>query len=317
MAIVDVRVRRSVQLSEQTDDKNNVKTTASLELLVVSDTKDPLFSTILANTQSWPKIAGPIPQLNDEVTLNGKVLVVTQRDLEFDGDSDRVVVMTIKYSSRQPKDDDNDDPNNTDPETWKRITIQTQQMTEPAHGYPSLAQAQAQKNADFARNSAGDPVDGIEEDVALVRMTYTNTAVTTPNFQKLTSFVNTCNDSDFLGAKAYELRCTGWSGEYDQKNNVWSISLEFLYKRSGWQIEFYDVGFNEIIDGQRRAILDKAGNPVSKPVPLDGNGHAAAIGDGNAAEDQFQPVPLSFRYLYPYDAVDMSQIWRDCGIGAP
>lgn len=317
MAITDVRIRRSLQLSETTDEKNNVKTTAALELLVISNAKDPLFSDILANKQTWTNIGGVIPQLGDTATVNGKVLTVTQRDLEFDGDSDRVVVMKIKYSSKAPKDG-NQDPNNTDPETWKRITIQTQQMSEPARGYASLDQAQQQNNEDFARNSAGDPIDGLEEDVAMVRMTYTNTATPDPDFEKLNSYVNTCNDQPFLGSKeAYEVRCTGWSGEYDQKNNVWSISIEFLYKRGGWSITFYDVGFNEIIDGARRAILDKAGNPVSKPVPLDGNGHAAAIGDGNATEDQFQPVPLTFRYLFPYDAVDMSNIWRDCGVGEP
>lgn len=313
MAITDVRVRRSLQLSEAADEKNNVKTTASLELLVVSNTKDPSFSEILADSQVWTNAGGKIPQLGDKTTVNGKQLAVTQRDLEFDGDSDRVVVMTIKYSSKDPSDK-NEEPNGTDPETWQRITIQTQQMTEPARGYASFPQAQAAQNEDFARNSAGDPVDGLEEDTALVRMTYTNTCVPSPQFDKLNEYVNTCNDSAFLGATKYKVRCVGWSGEYDQKNGVWSISLEFLYKPDDWSIMFYDVGFNEIIDGKRRAILDKAGNPVSKPVPLDGNGHAATIGDGNAYEDQFQPVPLSFRYLYPYRAVGMGDIFTQCGV---
>lgn len=311
MAITDVRIRRSLQLSESRDEKDNTKTTASLELLIVSDTKDPSFSAILADDATWTKLNGKIPQLGDQTTVNDKQLIVTQRDLAFDGESDRVVVMTIKYSSKDLAD--SDPPNGTDPETWIRMTFQTQQVNQPARGWGSLAAAQAAGAEDFARNSAGDPVDGLEEDVAMVRGTFTNTCVLNPIFGKLNEYVNTCNDADFLGASAYTVRCVGWSGEYDQKNQVWSISLEFLFKPDDWSITFYDVGFNEIIDGKRRAILDQAGNPVSKPVPLDGNGHAAAIGDGGSYE-QFQPVPLSMRYLYPYKAVAMSNIFTDCGV---
>lgn len=313
MAITDVRVRRSLQLSESRDDKGNVKTTASQSLVVVCDAKNPSFNEILDNTQSWENLGGRIPQLGDKTIINGRDVYVTKRDLQFDGDSDRVVVMDVEYSSRE-NNEEQQDPQGDNQETWQRITIQTQQVTEPARGYASEAQAKNAGPQDFARNSAGDPVDGLEEDTALVRMTYTNTAVVEPRFKKLNEYVNTCNDNEFLAADSYCVRCVGWSGEYDQKNNVWSISIEFLYKPDDWSIMFYDVGFNEIIDQKRVAILDRAGNPVSKPVPLDGNGKAATIGDGNAAEDQFQPVPLSFRYLYPYLAVSMNNIFDDCGV---
>lgn len=316
MAIVDVRVRRSLTLSESRDDKGAIKTTADLELLVVSDTKDPGFASILANTATWPNLGGiAIPRIGTEAVVNEKTLVVTQRDLAFDGDSDRVVVVKIKYSAKDdPSDNNNDKPSNTDPETWQRITIQTQQMTEPMRGFVSLQDAINNAGQDFARNSAGDPVDGLEEDVAMVKMTYTNSRVVNPNFDKLHSFVNTCNSDPFLGAPVYRVRCMGWSGEYDQKNNCWSISVEFLYKPgAGWEVQFYDVGFNEIIDGQRRAILDKAGNPVSKPVPLDGAGKAAAIGTSTSSEN-YQPVELTLRYMWPYQAVNMNNVFADCGI---
>lgn len=315
MAITDVRFRRSLQLSEAKDNSGAIKTTASLELLIVSDTKDPTFASILADTNTWVNLGNiKIPQLGDEVQVNQKLLVVTQRDLAFDGESDRVVVMTIKYSSRE-LDDEQDDPNNTDAESWKRITIQTQSLTEPAKGFTSdVAAKNPNAVQDFARNSAGDPVDGLEEETAMIRLTYTNTKVADPNFEKLNEYTNTCNDNNFLGGTFYTVRCIGWSGEYDQKNNCWQISLEFLYKPDDWSITFYDIGFNEIVDGERRAILDKAGNPVSSPVPLDGNGHAAAIGTSSGTGSEYQPVPLSFRYLYPYKAVNMANIIADCRI---
>jgi hypothetical protein len=137
--------------------------------------------------------------------------------------------------------------------------------------------------------------------------------VLNPNFVKLNEYTNRCNSEDFLGGYGYSVRCTGWSGEYDQQANSWTISVEFLYNPNGWQIEFYDVGFNEIVDGERRAILDKAGNPVSQPVPLNGSGQAATINDA-AGGDQPQPVDLTLRYLYPYRAVDLRNIFTDCGI---
>jgi hypothetical protein len=154
-----------------------------------------------------------------------------------------------------------------------------------------------------ASNSAGDPVDGLEEESALVRLTYTNTQVLSPRFDQLLRYTNTCNNGEFLGGPEYSVRMTGWNGEYDQKNNVWTIGIEFLYKPDLWEIQFFDAGFNEVVDGERKAILDQAGNPVGQPVPLDGNGAALPIGS--------EPYT---RYLYPYQKVNMSQIFSDCGI---
>jgi hypothetical protein len=178
-------------------------------------------------------------------------------------------------------------------------------VTKPALGWSDLNDVPAFSNAGQlpARNSAGDPVDGLEEESALVRLTYTNTQVLNPRFDQLLRYTNTCNNGEFLGGPEYSVRMTGWNGEYDQKNNVWTISIEFLYKPDLWEIQYFDAGFNEVVGGDRKAILDKAGNPVGQPVPLDGNGGQLTIGSD----------PL-VRYLYPYQKVNMAQIFSDCGI---
>jgi hypothetical protein len=197
------------------------------------------------------------------------------------------------------------EPQGIEPTTWQRITIQTQGVTKPALGWSDLNDVPAFSNAGQlpARNSAGDPVDGLEEESALVRLTYTNTQVLNPRFDQLLRYTNTCNNGEFLGGPEYSVRMTGWNGEYDQKNNVWTISIEFLYKPDLWEIQYFDAGFNEVVGGDRKAILDKAGNPVGQPVPLDGNGGQLTIGSD----------PL-VRYLYPYQKVNMAQIFSDCGI---
>ena len=146
----------------------------------------------------------------------------------------------------------------------------------------------------------------------MVKYTYTNTQVTNPNFAELNRYTNRCNSGQFKGASDYHVRVMGWNGEYDQRNNVWSISVEFLFNPDGWQIKYFDVGFNQIVGGDRVAIVDKAGNPVSKPVPLNGSGIAQTINESPSGDDKpTEPVTLE---MYPYKIADLSQLFANCGI---
>ena len=305
MAIVDARQLRSLTLSESKGDKQTIQRSATEEFLIVADAKDPPFGDILNNKNLFVNLGNnPLPQVNDEFTTGGITLVVNSRELSHYKDNERAVIMKVRYDGK-PEGPEPPEPQLTEPTTWQRITIQTQSATKPAVGWSDLADVPAFSNAGQlpASNSAGDPVDGLEEESALVRLTYTNTQVLSPRFDQLLRYTNTCNNGEFLGGPEYSVRMTGWNGEYDQKNNVWTIGIEFLYKPDLWEIQFFDAGFNEVVDGERKAILDQAGNPVGQPVPLDGNGAALPIGS--------EPYT---RYLYPYQKVNMSQIFSDCGI---
>jgi hypothetical protein len=316
MAIIDARYLRTLTVSEKLGDKQTKQLSANEDYLILTDEKNPNFADILNDENKWPNLFGNrLPQLRDQVTFNGIRFYCNSRDLSYFKDNERAVKMAVRYDAKDEKDDEQPDPpNDNDPDSWQRITIQSQQITEPALGWDTrqetIGKAQVGGGQKTAQNSAGDPVDGLEEDTAMVRLTYTNTQVLNPEFQQLQNYTNTCNDQPFLGGIEYTVRCVGWSGEYDQKNQVWSISVEFLYKPNDWSIEFYDVGFNEIVNGKRQAILDVAGNPVSKPVPLDGNGQAAPFTGSN----NDQPPDLSIRYLFPYPSRDLNQIWADCRI---
>jgi len=158
-----------------------------------------------------------------------------------------------------------------------------------------------------ALNTAGDPVEGLERDVALVSYTYTNPSVADPDIGELNSFANTCNDQFFLGSPPYTVRCTGWSGEFNEQTQTWSISVEFLYKENGWWIEYVDAGFTEVVGGRRRVIKDDAGNPVSQPVPLDGLG--AALEPAN-----INPNALTILRIYPYRAEPLNAMIVDARI---
>jgi hypothetical protein len=84
-----------------------------------------------------------------------------------------------------------------------------------------------------------------------------------------------------------------------------------MYDPKKWVVTYYDAGFNEIVDGKRRAILDVQGNPVSKPVPLNGNGVAVdpgVIGVGSEASGLHELT------AYPYLQKDFKDIFKECGI---
>lgn len=314
MALIDARIKRTARLSETKDSKGIVQLSASQDFLVISDTANPSFASVLADTTSWSKLGGPLPQVGDDATIGGKSMVCSSRDVSYAGKSDRVVLVSVRYSAREDPAEQSP-PSGTDPETWQRITVTSQQMSKPAVGWPSRGAVPPENNndeGDGAQNSAGDPVDGLEEDCALVKLTYTNTAVPNPSFEELQRYTNRCNNAVFLGGDDYTVRMVGWNAEYDQKNNVWAVSVEFLYNPDGWQIRYFDAGYNEIIDGERRAILDKAGNPVSKPVPLDGSGQAQTI-NGSPTGDEKPTDPVTLE-LYPYKIADMSALFANCGI---
>ena len=316
MAITDVRILRSLKITESKSDKQTIQLSATQELLFIADTKDPPFNDILEDSNTWPNLGNTkVPQIDDKTVVKGVTLYVTNRELSYYKDNERAIVMTLRYDAKSTEEQP-EPPNGTDPQTWQKITVTSQQMTKPAVGWPSLGAVPGEVGGDGegngAQNSAGDPVDGLEEDCAMVKMTYTNTQVLDPVFSELQRYTNRCNQGEFLGGADYTVRMIGWNAEYDQKNNVWSVSVEFLYNPDGWQIKYFDAGYNEIIDGQRRAILDKAGNPVSKPVPLNGGGQAQPINSSPSGDDKpTEPVTLE---LYPYKVADLELMFFNCGI---
>lgn len=313
MAILDVRVLRKLRITEAKSDKGTVQLTATQDLLVLCD-GPPVFADIANDDTVWPKIPGKIPQINDYNIFGGFPLYVTNRQFEWlDEENEFLIKVTITYNAKAAEDPGGDgggeggSPQGGEPDTWKRMSITTQSASVPL----TDEGADGQKGSKPAVNSAGDPVDGLTEDRALVKMTYTNTKVLRPNFRALLSYVNKTNEGEFLGSPERTIRCMGFNGEFDDKNQLWTISVEFLYDPHEWIVKYWDAGFNEIVDGKRRAILDIQGNPVSKPVPLDGAGRAvdpAMIGLGSQSGDTTELI------AYPYFSANLSNLFRECNI---
>ena len=309
MAITSVHQLRSFEYSESKGSKGSVDMRGSVELLAKFD-GEVNFDTLVNDTTSWAGLGNqPIPQINDLATIGGIPFYVTSRKFSyFKGEEqERAAKITIEYDNKR-EDQDEEKPQGTDSETWKKITVTTEQQQVPLTNQGEDGEYNAAPKPAF--NSAGDPVDGLTENRSLVKLTYTNTQCPDPNFEVLLSYSNTTNDADFLGGARRTVLCLGYDADYDDKRQLWNVSVEWLYDPKGHFVSYYDVGFNEVVGGERRAILDIAGNPVGKPVPLDGNGVAIDAGLLAAYPDSY----LVTLKAYPYEERTMSNIFNEARI---
>lgn len=58
----------------------------------------------------------------------------------------------------------------------------------------------------------------------------------------------------------------------------WETTWEFRYRKDGWLLRPWNVGFNELVSGERQAIVGADGKAVKQPVALAANGTAKEAG---------------------------------------
>lgn len=125
----------------------------------------------------------------------------------------------------------------------------------------------------FILNSAGDPLEGAEKEQAEWRVRIEGNRQTF-NYGQAMAYVNAVNSDAWSGAEPGTLKCQGISGskEVEQVNNTeisyWKISIDIAYRVEGWRLKLWDVGYNEIVGGKRKRIVDALKEPVSEPVAL-------------------------------------------------
>jgi hypothetical protein len=310
MAITDVRQLRSFEFSESLEAKGKVTLQGSVDLLALHDSV-PDFGVLAADESTWANLGGAkIPQVGDLRLIAGVLFKVKGRKFAFykGDDADKAVKITLSYEA-QREDTEQPTPEEEEQESWRRLSVSTEQKECTLTDQGENGEYNANPKA--PTNSAGDPVDGLTENRCLLRFKYTNTKVATPSFQTLTGYVNTTNDGPFIGGARRTMLCVGYSADYDEKQSLWTVSVEWLYDPKGHYVEFYDAGFNEIVGTERRAILDVRGNPVSKPVQLNGAGFAV--------EPSLLTGPNSASYIfmrkaYPYEEKNHSDIFSEAGI---
>ena len=124
-------------------------------------------------------------------------------------------------------------------------------------------------------NSAGDPLEGLEKELAEWRITISGNRAA---FDKslAADYLNTINLDTYSGLAPGTVKCQGISGSRKielvsgSKLVYWEVNVELAHRGENWRLKTWDVGFNEIVSTERKKILDADGKEVSQPVALSG-----------------------------------------------
>lgn len=174
-----------------------------------------------------------------------------------------------------------------------------------ASGGTSTGPAFQDIDGDTIVNSAGDPLEGLERENDDISWTLVR-CVSDLSWNSLRlSHSNTVNASSWQGGsagtwkvnfrgaqkKTITTTATGSAGQTpsdgtnapndgsESTATYWETTWEFRYRKDGWSLRPWDVGFNELASGERQAIVGADGKAVKQPVALNSNGTAKDAGD--------------------------------------
>lgn len=131
-------------------------------------------------------------------------------------------------------------------------------------------------------NSAYDYFEGLTTDEAQCKVVIRENRATFPSALAI-ALTNTINSTTWIGGATHCWKCQGINGELkfeifgETRYRFWEVTVELLFRQSGWPLQLPDVGFNFIANNQkRRAVVFDFENAewVASPGPvgLDGNG---------------------------------------------
>lgn len=124
-------------------------------------------------------------------------------------------------------------------------------------------------------NTAGDPLEGAEKEFSQWQIQITGNRETFP-YSTAMDYMNTVNSDTWSGFPPGTLKVQNISGqrEVEQVNGnevtYWTVTVDIAYRPEGFALKLWDIGFNEIVGGKRRKVLDAMKEPVSDPVALSG-----------------------------------------------
>lgn len=213
---------------------------------------------------------------------------LTDSSIAQEGDSPFHYRVTFTYKGLKP-DDANPVPTARPPQ----FSFSGSLASAPCFWYYPTAGDNSTKR--IIINSAGDPIGGLDRDEG--EFTVTISANTEPPFPyvKAQNYVGAINSDSWSGGAPGTWKCMSITGnrKIEEVNGsqyiYYEVSTTLAYRGTGWGLQTWDVGFNEIVAGQRKKIM-AGSEPVSEPAALDGFGRAKAPGQ--------PPNMLTFR-IYP------------------
>lgn len=143
-------------------------------------------------------------------------------------------------------------------------------------------------------NSAGDPIGGLDRDEGEFTVSITINKDPPFDYAKAQAYVGAINSDTWSGGAPKTWKCMSITGnrKIEDVNGTkylyWECNTTLAYRNTGWDLQTWDVGFNEIVSGARKKIM-AGSEPVSEP---------AALSAGRAKTPGQPPDLLSFR-IYP------------------
>jgi hypothetical protein len=142
-------------------------------------------------------------------------------------------------------------------------------------------------------NTAGDPLQGLSRDEGEFSVTITGNRDSF-SYVHAQMYVGAVNSDTWSGGAPRTWKCQSISGNRKIEGVsgsmyvYWEVNTTLAYRGSGWNLQTWDVGFNEVTGGVRRKIM-AGSDPVSEP---------AALSNGVAKTPGVAPDMLTFR-VYP------------------
>ena len=140
-------------------------------------------------------------------------------------------------------------------------------------------------------NTAGDPIGGLDRDEGEFTVSITINKAPPFDYAKAQNYVGAINSDTWSGGGPKTWKCVSITGTRKvedvagTKYVYWDTNATLAYRNTGWDLQTWDVGFNQIISGQRVKIM-AGSEPVSEP---------AALSNGIAKTPGQPPDMLTFR----------------------
>lgn len=194
-------------------------------------------------------------------------------DCKVADDTGLLYLVSVKYAKKKPDDPNSNNENGGGGQVNAHI---------PFWGASSAVTTRAvyqDRHGNVMCNSAGDPFDAQEADVAEAKLTYTEYWPSHTDWRvSQRTYANTVNDNNWNGGDIYTWKCQGCSAKLNIENEngattvYWELTWEFAYRADGWQLKPWDVGFAELVD--------EDGNPDPTDTDYDGSSGDGPSGGG-------------------------------------
>lgn len=146
-------------------------------------------------------------------------------------------------------------------------------------------------------NGAGDFFEGLTTDESEVRASISGNRSAFP-LATAAAVTNALNNAPYLGGATHTWKCAGISAQQttevvnDIEINYWQVSVELIYRQSGWPMLIPHVGWNYIDGSKKKAVYvidpedpDETDRIASStPQPLNSDGTLKYPGAGGAPD---------------------------------